>query len=239
MQSWTFRMYIGFHYCCLHQVQWCSFISLENSVKVTCISYPSCEELGPQLCELCRLSKYLIRRSTAPEWKFSEKRLINFPDSFSSCNQDPATMLFSDEFLESYFLTVMSVIEIHNVASQCSCWRTAHPGVAIIGLSNWRLCCKWEAYHTWWFALISSGFVYRKSGTYENWGLHLWGDAKVATSWESPLSPTGSDDYGVYWEVDAKSEGNLHFQIHQGEAKVSHHLSFFCSSQWGSLMIGD
>lgn len=60
----------------------------------------------------------------------------------------------------------------------------------------------------------------RRSGKYENWGLHIWGNAESATEWNSPLAPTGSDEYGVYWEVDAKANGELHFVVHRGEDKV-------------------
>lgn len=60
----------------------------------------------------------------------------------------------------------------------------------------------------------------RKNGAYENWGLHIWGDAESPTPWDHPLAPVGSDEYGVFWEVDAKLDGDLHFVVHQGDAKV-------------------
>lgn len=34
------------------------------------------------------------------------------------------------------------------------------------------------------------------------------------------MAPVGSDEYGVFWEVDAKLDGDLHFVVHQGDAKV-------------------
>lgn len=60
---------------------------------------------------------------------------------------------------------------------------------------------------------------YRKSGKYERWGLHVWGHAESPTEWDSPLAPTGLDEYGVYWEVDAVANGELRFVVHDGDAK--------------------
>ncbi|KAG0630362.1 hypothetical protein M758_1G172900 [Ceratodon purpureus] len=60
---------------------------------------------------------------------------------------------------------------------------------------------------------------YRKSGKYEKWGLHVWGGVEKATEWDSPLVPTGEDEYGVYWEVDAVANGQLRFVVHKGDAK--------------------
>ena len=34
------------------------------------------------------------------------------------------------------------------------------------------------------------------------------------------MAPTGSDEYGVYWELDAMVHGELHFVVHKGDDKV-------------------
>ncbi len=64
----------------------------------------------------------------------------------------------------------------------------------------------------------------RKKSDYENWGLHVWGDAaKASTLWDAPLAPAGFDAFGVFWEVETinmQQNGDLHFQIHQGDVKV-------------------
>ncbi|GLJ06318.1 hypothetical protein SUGI_0036280 [Cryptomeria japonica] len=60
---------------------------------------------------------------------------------------------------------------------------------------------------------------YRKDHVYENWGLHAWGDINVQTLWEKPLTVTGSDDFGVYWDIRVKPGGVLNFIIHKGETK--------------------
>jgi hypothetical protein len=65
---------------------------------------------------------------------------------------------------------------------------------------------------------------HRKKSDYENWGLHVWGDAaKASTLWDAPLAPAGFDAFGVFWEVETinmQQNGDLHFQIHQGDVKV-------------------
>ncbi|KAI5056353.1 hypothetical protein GOP47_0028171 [Adiantum capillus-veneris] len=60
---------------------------------------------------------------------------------------------------------------------------------------------------------------HRKFGDYENWGLHVWGAVKAPTSWESPLFPSGEDDFGVYWDIEGYSDDNLNFLVHQGNLK--------------------
>jgi hypothetical protein len=64
---------------------------------------------------------------------------------------------------------------------------------------------------------------HRKKSDYENWGLHVWGDAaKASTLWDAPLAPAGFDAFGVFWEVETinmQQNGDLHFQIHQGDVK--------------------
>ncbi len=61
------------------------------------------------------------------------------------------------------------------------------------------------------------------NGDYSGWGLHLWGDAihpDEVTDWEEPKLPTGTDDFGLYWDiaiVDASQAVN--FIIHRGDEK--------------------
>ena len=44
---------------------------------------------------------------------------------------------------------------------------------------------------------------YKRNGIdYEGWGLHIWGPTAVdGVTWTEPFQPTGSDDYGIFWEV--------------------------------------
>eukprot|EP01018_Ginkgo_biloba_P020656 Gb_39234 [translate_table: standard] len=58
-----------------------------------------------------------------------------------------------------------------------------------------------------------------KDHKYENWGLHVWGDVHVHTSWETPLFGTGFDDHGIYWDIQVKLDGVLHFIVHKGDTK--------------------
>lgn len=63
-------------------------------------------------------------------------------------------------------------------------------------------------------------WLFRKSGSYEDWGLHVWGNVDKPTEWHRPLAPTGKDKYGVYWDVNSLMKGDFHFVVHQGDAKV-------------------
>lgn len=60
---------------------------------------------------------------------------------------------------------------------------------------------------------------HRRNGDYESWGLHIWGDVKDSTSWESPLLPSGTDGFGSYWDINMQHGDNLHFLVHQGQLK--------------------
>ena len=63
----------------------------------------------------------------------------------------------------------------------------------------------------------------RTDGNYDGWGLHLWGDAidpTEATQWPSPKLPTGTDDYGAYFEIKlADPTKAVNFIVHKGDAK--------------------
>ncbi len=73
----------------------------------------------------------------------------------------------------------------------------------------------------------AQGFVtihyHRDDANYTNWGLHLWGDSidpSEATAWSNPKTPTGSDDYGIYWEIQIiDSAETVDFIIHNGDDK--------------------
>jgi pullulanase-type alpha-1,6-glucosidase len=60
-------------------------------------------------------------------------------------------------------------------------------------------------------------------GDYDGWGLHLWGEAihpDEGTQWDTPKPPTGTDDFGLYWDIsiiDATQAVN--FIIHRGDEK--------------------
>jgi pullulanase len=62
----------------------------------------------------------------------------------------------------------------------------------------------------------------RRNADYDGWGLHVWGPTPLVSSvsWESPLSPNATDDFGLYWDV-ALDEGAeyLNYIIHNGDEK--------------------
>ena len=64
---------------------------------------------------------------------------------------------------------------------------------------------------------------HRTDGDYAGWGLHLWGDAidpTEATQWATPKMPTGTDDYGVYFEIKlADATKPVNFIVHKGDTK--------------------
>ncbi|KAL3680780.1 hypothetical protein R1sor_023736 [Riccia sorocarpa] len=59
----------------------------------------------------------------------------------------------------------------------------------------------------------------RRDKNYDSWGLHVWGDVRDVTQWDSPLAPGGVDDFGCYWDVDVSEGGELQFLIHAGREK--------------------
>ncbi|KAL3700593.1 hypothetical protein R1sor_018615 [Riccia sorocarpa] len=59
----------------------------------------------------------------------------------------------------------------------------------------------------------------RRDKNYDSWGLHVWGDVRDVTQWDSPLAPGGVDDFGCYWDVDVSEGGKLQFLIHAGREK--------------------
>ena len=60
----------------------------------------------------------------------------------------------------------------------------------------------------------------RPDGVYDGWTLHVWEDASESVTWETGLEPTGSDDFGVYWDVGVQDGGDLlGFIVHKGDEK--------------------
>jgi len=63
---------------------------------------------------------------------------------------------------------------------------------------------------------------YKRNGIdYEGWGLHIWGPTAVdGVTWTEPFQPTGSDDYGILWEVPmAEGADLLNYIVHNGDEK--------------------
>lgn len=69
----------------------------------------------------------------------------------------------------------------------------------------------------------AQGFVtihyQRPAGDYDDWGLHLWGDAiadGVATDWNAPRQRDGIDDYGAFFRVPIKDAAQpVNFIVHK------------------------
>ncbi|WP_035697675.1 pullulanase-type alpha-1,6-glucosidase [Glycomyces tenuis] len=57
-----------------------------------------------------------------------------------------------------------------------------------------------------------------------DWGLHLWGEALadgVATDWEAPRPPDGTDEWGRYWQVPVDDvDAEMGFVVHSGETRL-------------------
>ncbi len=72
---------------------------------------------------------------------------------------------------------------------------------------------------------VPEGYVrlhyFRSDGLYDGWGLHLWGSgyAGLEIQWGSPVSISGMDTYGAYWDIPYAGEGDLNFIIHRGNVK--------------------
>jgi diguanylate cyclase (GGDEF)-like protein len=64
---------------------------------------------------------------------------------------------------------------------------------------------------------------HRGDGNYASWGLHLWGDAHRLpkdTRWTEPFPPTGSDGFGIYFDVPIRAGAEeLNFILHDGPEK--------------------
>ncbi|WP_349774801.1 pullulanase-type alpha-1,6-glucosidase [Deinococcus taeanensis] len=61
---------------------------------------------------------------------------------------------------------------------------------------------------------------YRPDGAYTGWGLHAWEDTTAQVEWDKPLTPTGTNSFGVYWDVPLKTDWKkLGFIVHKGDTK--------------------
>jgi pullulanase len=64
---------------------------------------------------------------------------------------------------------------------------------------------------------------YRRRNTdYDGWGLHVWGPTPLASSvsWQSPLAPSGQDEFGIYWLIEMDDGAELlNYIIHKGDEK--------------------
>ncbi|GAA2299914.1 hypothetical protein GCM10009853_065280 [Glycomyces scopariae] len=58
-----------------------------------------------------------------------------------------------------------------------------------------------------------------------DWGLHLWGDALadgVATDWDAPRPPDGTDAWGRYWQVPVDDlDAEMGLIVHAGDTELS------------------
>ena len=53
-----------------------------------------------------------------------------------------------------------------------------------------------------------------------DWVLHVWEDTTESVTWESGLQRSGSDDFGLYWDVGIAEGGAvLGFIVHRGDEK--------------------
>ncbi|CAA9569221.1 MAG: GH13_13 / GH13_37 / CBM41 / GH13 / GH13_ 11 / GH13_14 / GH13_32 [uncultured Truepera sp.] len=60
----------------------------------------------------------------------------------------------------------------------------------------------------------------RPDGAFAGWALHVWEDTSESVTWETGLEPTGTDDFGVYWDVGLTDEAELlGFLVHKGDEK--------------------
>ena len=52
------------------------------------------------------------------------------------------------------------------------------------------------------------------------WGLHVWTGAADETDWMAPLTPSGTDVFGVEFQVDlADGADQLAYLLHRGDTK--------------------
>ena len=61
---------------------------------------------------------------------------------------------------------------------------------------------------------------HRPNGDYEGWALHVWSGYDGIVEWENPLPPTGSDEFGLIFEVPvADDAAGLGYILHKGDEK--------------------
>lgn len=70
---------------------------------------------------------------------------------------------------------------------------------------------------------IARVHFHRMDGDYDGWGLHVWGDGLMfdrKISWGRPLMPTGTDGFGVYYDIPiSPTAQRVGFIIHKGAEK--------------------
>jgi pullulanase len=68
---------------------------------------------------------------------------------------------------------------------------------------------------------VATLHYHRMNADYDDWGLHIWGQNDVSgVTWTSPFMPTGSDEYGLIWEVPMKADASsLNYIVHLGDQK--------------------
>src|SRR5690554_5858516 len=60
----------------------------------------------------------------------------------------------------------------------------------------------------------------RSDGAYDGWVLHVWEDTTETVTWAQGLERTGSDEFGVYWDVGLQEGASrLGFIVHMGDTK--------------------
>lgn len=61
---------------------------------------------------------------------------------------------------------------------------------------------------------------FRPDGKYDGWGLHAFEDTTATVEWSKPLNQTGTNSFGVYWDVPMKTDWKkLGFIVHKGDEK--------------------
>ncbi|MVN87230.1 pullulanase-type alpha-1,6-glucosidase [Deinococcus sp. HMF7620] len=71
---------------------------------------------------------------------------------------------------------------------------------------------------------VRAGFArinyFRPDGKYDGWGLHVWEDTTASVEWTKPLTQTGTNSFGAYWDVPMKTDWKkLNFIVHKGDEK--------------------
>jgi hypothetical protein len=65
----------------------------------------------------------------------------------------------------------------------------------------------------------------RCDNSYDGWGLHTWKNPGIplpGVEWQTPMKPTGKNDFGIYWQTDLSEyggTGNVNYIIHKGDTK--------------------
>ena len=61
---------------------------------------------------------------------------------------------------------------------------------------------------------------HRPNADYEGWGLHVWTGYNGGVTWENPLPPSGSDEFGLIFEVSVADDATgLGYILHKGDEK--------------------